>query len=330
MNRRAFIGAGGLALASLGTGAYGAASGRASPSRDRLSLFPAFAPLSIETPRVRFRGVIGGKGPPLLLLHGYPETCATWHRIAPVLARSYTVVVPDIPGYGDSAIIPAVDSWSKRDGGAELFAMMTALGHARFTVVGHDRGGRIGYRMALDDPARVHAYVSLTVVPSLDMWETLDEPEAMSLYHWLMLAQPKGLPERLLAGDPIGFLNDGLLGMTEGDLGKLNPIALADYRRAFGRSSVRHAICMDYRAAVTADVDQEREDRRIGRRITQPMLVLWPAQEFDPAKRDPMKIWDRWADRVKGQALPGGHLQPELVTGPVMDNLLPFLRSVHA
>ena len=244
MDRRVFIGAGSLALASSGAGAAGAASGQTTSGEGRLRLFPGFSPLAVDTPRVRFRGVVGGKGLPLLLLHGYPETCATWHRIAPALAQTYTVVIPDIPGYGDSAIIPAVDSWSKRDCAVELFAMMTALGHASFAVVGHDRGGRIGYRMALDEPSRVDAYVSLTVVPSLDMWATLDEPEAMSLYHWLFLAQPKGLPERLLAGDPIGFLDDGLQRMA-GDLGRLDPTALADYRRAFATPPVRRAICLD-------------------------------------------------------------------------------------
>lgn len=227
-----------------------------------VGLFAGFAGLSVATSRVQFAGVMGGGGVPVLLLHGYPQTHAAWHEVAPALAVHHTVVAPDLPGYG-SSLMADDGIWDKRECAAELVAMMRALGHERFHVVGHDRGARVGYRLALDHPAHVMSYSALAVVPILDVWPAIDSTFARGAFHWFLFLQPGSLPERLLAADPDAFLNATLTGMA-GSLDKLHPAALADYRAAFHRPSVRAAMIADYRAAPASDMANDAADRAEG------------------------------------------------------------------
>ncbi|MGV8935824.1 MAG: alpha/beta fold hydrolase [Allorhizobium sp.] len=292
------------------------------------ALFPGFSDHRIDTDDARLAVLTGGQGPAVLLLHGYPQTRAAWHRIAPQLAGSHHVVIPDLPGYGRSRVTAGVaGAGSKRRMAASLVAMMRALGHETFTVIGHDRGGRVGYRMALDFPEQVSALVSLTVVPTPEMWEGANKAFGMGAWHWFMLAQPEPLPEKLMSGDP-RFLLDSTLAKMAGDLERLHPVALADYRTCFDDPDVRHAMCEDYRAGATTDEADDLADRAAGRQITAPVLLLWEAGRRYGGGREPLDIWRDWAPDVEGEALEGGHLQPEIASQLVLDRVLRFMKKV--
>lgn len=285
-------------------------------------LFPGFEMREVETNDVRFAVMTGGKGLPVLLLHGYPETMAAWHRIAPELARSRTVVVPDLPGYGRSRITSnPVGAGSKRRMAASLVALMQALGH--------DRGGRVAYRMTLDHPDNVVGLVSVTVVPTPEMWEGASKAFGMGAWHWFMLAQPEPLPEMLLSGNPRFMIDTTLQKMAHG-LDKLHPLALADYREAFDSAEVRHWICEDYRAGAGVDEADDLADRAAGRRIHAPVLVFWEQGRRYGGGREPLDIWADWAIDVDGEGLAGGHLLPEMASGPILAGLDPFLRRIDA
>ena len=287
-----------------------------------VSNFPGFERLCQDTPSAVFRGVIGGQGPAVLLLHGYPQTHLAWRRIAPELARTYRVVIPDLPGYGASRQLDQGSRWTKRRVAAALLELMDALGLERFAVVGHDRGARVGYRLALDHPARVERYASLTVVPTPEAWASLDRARGLANFHWTFLAQPSDLPERLLAADPDAFLEQALARMA-GGLNRVEPHALAAYREAFRDPTVRRAICEDYRAGADEDLADDLADQARGRHLECPLLVLWSAAQV--TGEPPTAIWRRWARDVRGKALPGGHLQPEDCAAEVLAALVPFL-----
>lgn len=289
-------------------------------------MFHGFRPLETETSQVRFAGVVGGAGPAVLLLHGYPQTHLAWRHVAPDLAAAYTVIVPDLPGYGASRAVQDSRRWTKRRVAGALLELMTTLGHERFAIVGHDRGARAGYRLALDHPAGVLGFASLTVVPTLDAWAGVDKGFAMGAFHWFLLAQPFDLPERLLAADPDAFIDQALAKMA-GGLDRLEPDVLDAYRLAFRDPAVRHAICEDYRAAAEEDAEHDAADRSAGRKLACPVLVLWPEQGR-PRPETPLEIWRRWASDVAGRPISGGHLQPELSSGEVLDELRPFLRRL--
>lgn len=290
-------------------------------------MFNGFETLAVETPQVRFSGVMGGKGPALLLLHGYPQTHLTWRFVAPALIENYTVVVPDLPGYGDSEIVERDGPrWTKRRVAAALAAMMDVLGHDRFTVIGHDRGARVGYRMALDFAARVAGYASVTVIPTYDVWQTVDMGFGMGAFHWFMLAQEHDLPERLLASDPDAFIDAALKGMA-GSLDRFEPEVLERYRAAFRKPSVRHAICEDYRSAAKEDLAHDTFDKETGHKLACPVMVLWPQSRSDHGKT-PLEVWRGWADDVTGAAISGGHLLQEFSSADVIENLLPFVERV--
>ncbi|PRA52417.1 alpha/beta hydrolase [Ochrobactrum sp. MYb68] len=293
-------------------------------------LFPGFEMQYVETDGVCFAATTGGKGIPILLLHGYPETMAAWHRIAPVLAQSHTVVVPDLPGYGRSRITSnPTGAGSKRRMATSLVELMQALGHDRFIVIGHDRGGRVAYRIALDHPDRVLGLVSVTVVPTPEMWEGASKAFGMSAWHWFMLAQPEPLPEMLLSGDPRFMIDTTLQKMAHG-LDKLHPLALADYREAFDNAEVRHWICEDYRAGAGVDEADDLTDRAAARRIHVPVLVFWEQGRRYGGGREPLDIWADWASDVEGEGLAGGHLLPETASGPILARLGPFLREIDS
>ncbi|PRY04339.1 alpha/beta fold hydrolase [Paraburkholderia sp. BL25I1N1] len=286
--------------------------------------FPGFAMLDVEADDVSFRGRIGGSGPPVLLLHGYPQTHVAWRLIAPTLAKSHTVIVPDLPGYGDSRTRNDQPRWSKRRVADALVALMGRLGHERFAVVGHDRGARAGYRLALDHPRRVAAYASLTVIPTLDAFATIDKTFALNAWHWFFLAQPGDLPERMLAADPDAYLDTALAKMA-GGLERIDPLVLDVYRTAFRNPQVRHAMCEDYRAAASEDLEHDASDLAAGRRLACPVLVLWSESEQKARSILPLDAWSRWAANVTGKGLPGGHLLPEDAPDEVLASLENFL-----
>lgn len=251
---------------------------------------------------------IGGEGPPLLLLHGYPQTHEMWHRVAPGLAAAgRTVVCPDLRGYGQSHKPPAGDgavNYAKRTMAAELVSVMGELGFDRFALAGHDRGGRVAYRMTLDHPDTVTRLATLDIVPTLDTWDSMRGTGSLGAFHWPFLAQPAPFPETLIAADPGYFLRTLC--------GKWAATALEEnmdrYVAAFTPDTVR-ATCDDYRAGATIDVEIDSADREAGRRITCPMLALWG----DPTGKRPslVPIWERWADDVRGQAIASGHFLAE-------------------
>ena len=291
---------------------------------DEQDFFPGFASLDVEAGDVSFRGRIGGSGSPVLLLHGYPQTHVAWRLIAPTLARSHTVIVPDLPGYGDSRIRNDQPRWTKRRVASALVAMMGRLGHERFAVIGHDRGARAGYRLALDHPQCVAAYASLTVIPTLDAFASIDKTFALNAWHWFFLAQPGDLPERMLAADPDAYLDTALAKMA-GGLERIDPLALDVYRTAFRSPHVRHAICEDYRAAACEDLEHDASDAAAGRKLACPVLVLWSESEQKARSILPLDTWSRWAANVTGKGLPGGHLLPEDAPDEVLTSLQDFL-----
>ncbi len=298
-----------------------------------LDLFDGFVAMDVATDRVRFAGVTGGKGSPVLLLHGYPETHAAWHEVAPRLAGHHTVVVPDLPGYGRS-LLTDDGVWDKREVAAELVALMRSLGHQRFHVVGHDRGARVGYRLTLDHACHVSSFCTLAVVPILDVRSAVDWQFAKAAFHWFFFLQPGGLAEKLLAPDPDVFL-DAMLTHMAGSLDRLHPAALADYRAAFRRPSVRAAIMKDYQASDRTDAAHDAADRAAGRTIACPVLVVWPeerlvAQGAENGAITAVDVWRRWADEVSGVTVPCGHLVPEHAASEVAGALLPFLEAATA
>ena len=293
------------------------------------AFFPGFEARSFALGDARIHAEIGGSGPPLLLLHGYPQTHVAWHRVAPVLARHFTVVAPDLRGYGDSTG-PAGDplhlNHCKRTLAADKLALMRALGFERFAVMAHDRGARVGYRLALDTPEAVRCFVSLTVIPTEDMWKRAGMAFGLKAFHWYLFAQPFDLPERMLRADSAYYLDWTLRNMVQ-KVDAVTPEALAEYHRAFAKESVRHAMLEDYRAAASIDLRHDREDLAAGRRLACPVQVLWSAS--NTAQPDPAEVWRTWADTVEGGTVDCAHLMAEEAPDEVLAQVLPFLRR-HA
>lgn len=291
--------------------------------------FPGFKVHRAELGDATIHAEVGGSGPPLLLLHGYPQTHVAWHRVAPALARHFTVVAPDLRGYGDSTG-PGGDPLHihhcKRTLGGDQVRLMKSLGFDRFAIVGHDRGARVAYRLCLDQPGVVSAFTSLTVVPTEAMWRRANMDFGLKAFHWYLFAQPFDLPERLLDADPAYFL-DWSLRSAVLRFDAVTPQALAEYHRAFAKPSVRHAMIEDYRAAASIDLRHDNEDLAAGRRIACPLQVLWSAS--NTARPDPVEIWRQWADHVEGAAIDCGHLMAEEAPDEVLAHVLPFLQR-HA
>jgi haloacetate dehalogenase len=232
-------------------------------------VFEGFEERSISTSGAKIFLLTGGSGPPLLLLHGYPQNHVMWHAVAAALGERFSLVIPDLRGYGDSEG-PPPDSqhvnYSKRAMARDMVELMSALGHERFALAGHDRGGRVAYRLGLDHPDRVLALAVLDIVPTLVMWERMNDRSALGSFHWLLLAQPAPLPERLIGHDPEFFLRV-LLNRWAGKPDSLDAGAVAEYLRHFKKRSVIDATCEDYRAGATVDVDHDRADRDGRRKI---------------------------------------------------------------
>jgi haloacetate dehalogenase len=287
-------------------------------------MFEGFSLSIVEVGEVRLRVRVGGAGPPVLLLHGHPQTHVMWHRVAPTLAREFTVVAADLRGYGDSSAPPTTPDhapYSKRAMAAEQVALMRLLGFERFAVVGHDRGGRVAYRMALDHPAQVDRLAVLDIVPTSEMWrfaERAGKRFGLVDWHWYFLAQPENRPERIIGAAPERFY------FTAGT-GVFDVEALADYRRCVSNPRTIHAMCEDYRAGAGIDDELDAADRRRGRRIACPVLVLWGAREELPRWFDVLGVWRRWADDVRGHGIDAGHFLAEEAAEPVTAALRDFL-----
>jgi haloacetate dehalogenase len=257
--------------------------------------------------------------PPLLLLHGYPQTHAMWHRVAQRLAPDFSLVIPDLRGYGDSTTpepppTPEADhaQHSKRAMAADMAALMSGLGHQRFFVAGHDRGGRVAHRLALDHAERVERLALIDIVPTLDMYERVDMRSAIGYYHWFFLIQPAPMPERMIGGDPGFYLRWTLGGWGSNGLGHIEPEALAEYERCFCRADAIHASCEDYRAAATIDLEHDRASRDAGARIACDLFLIWGTRGLVGKRFDPLALWrERASGRVEGVALEAGHFVPE-------------------
>jgi haloacetate dehalogenase len=291
-------------------------------------MFEGFAAQSLQGDGAAIHARIGGEGPPLLLIHGYPQTGAMWNRVAPLLAEHFTVVVPDLRGYGqsDAPESKGGSAYSKRAMAADMRAIMQELGHARFGVAGHDRGGRVAYRLALDHPDCVSALAVLDILPTIEVWERMDAADALKTYHWLFLAQPNPMPERLIAGDPIFYLDHTLASWTRGTtLAPFSSEALAEYRRSFSRPEHIHAACEDYRAGAGVDRAHDAQDREEGRRIEAPTLVLWGEDGSPATAGDVLDVWRPWCRTVEGAAIPSGHFLAEEAPDAVVAALRAFL-----
>ncbi len=284
-------------------------------------LFPGFVSETIDCKGVPIFARIGGDPakPPVVLLHGFPQTHVMWAGIAGELARDYRVLVPDLRGYGASGIVavePDHAQMSKRAMAGDIVALMAHLGHDQFAVVGHDRGARVAYRLALDHAAHVTRLAVLDIVPTSAMWAAMNATTAMDCYHWMFLAQPAPLPETLIGGAPALYLDHTLASWTATkSLGAFSADALAHYRAAFARPERIAACCEDYRAGWHFDRLCDEEDRAAGRTIDCPMLVLWgraglPAGAVD-AGTTPLTVWRQWAVDVEGEAIDSGHFIPE-------------------
>lgn len=265
--------------------------------------------------------------PPLLLLHGHPQTQAIWHRVLPALARRFTVVLADLRGYGDSsrpAGAPDHGNYSKRRMALDMLALMRALGHERFAVLAHDRGARVAHRLAADHPEAVERLALLDIAPTLAMYEQTNEAFARAYWHWFFLIQPEPLPERLIEADPAAYAVD-VMGRRHAGLSAFDPRALADYQRALALPGAAHGLCEDYRAAAGIDLIHDRADRDAGRRLAMPLRVFWGADGVVAKCFDPLAEWRRVADDVDGGPLPCGHYIPEEAPEALLAAIGPFL-----
>ncbi|MBD8563737.1 alpha/beta hydrolase [Oxalobacteraceae sp. CFBP 8763] len=291
-------------------------------------LFPHFRALQVEIdPTITINAIIGGSGPPLLLLHGHPQTHAIWHRVAPRLAEHFTVVACDLRGYGDSSKpqgAPDHANYSKRAMAADMVAVMQSLGFATFRVLAHDRGARVAHRLALDHPQAVERMALLDIAPTLAMYEQTSDTFARAYWHWFFLIQPPPLPERLIEADPAAYVRD-VMGKRSAGLAPFDPRALAEYQRCLALPGAAHGICEDYRAAATIDLEHDRFDRDAGNRLALPLMVLWGEQGVVGRCFDPLAEWQRVAADVQGGALPCGHYIAEEAPDMLLERVLPFL-----
>ena len=297
---------------------------RREPHHGRVSL-PGFEDARCAVGEASYFVARGGAGSPLLLLHGFPETHVCWRRVAPRLASAYSVVAPDLRGYGASrapAGGPRGEGYSKREMARELVDLMAALGHERFAVVGHDRGARVAYRMALDHPERVTRVAVVNVVPTVDQFERMGAGPSLGFWPWFLLAQPAPFPERLIGADP-----DGLLGHVFATWPS-TPEAIAPedrkaYREALTPPTIA-AMCADYRASFHLDRRHDAEDRAAGGRIAAPVLLVVGEDEAQLA--DAPEVWRSWVEDLTARRVPGGHFTPEEAPEELGELLAAFLR----
>ena len=292
-------------------------------------LFPGFAERRIGTVSgVEIYLRTGGSGPPLLLLHGYPQTHVAWHKIAPELARHCTLVVADLRGYGASSAPPGDaehKTYAKRAMAEDCVAVMRALGHEQFMVAGHDRGGRVAYRLALDHPDTVSALIPVDILPTAEVWRRTSAESMLKSYHWAFLAQPHSMPETLICKDPVFYLEYTLKSWAKPrDLSPFSSEARAHYRALLTDPARVHAVCEDYRAGATIDRQFDEADLAAGRKIACPTFVLW-ARNYLPG--DPLEVWRAWCTNVSGASIDSGHFLAEENPRDTLAALIPFLNS---
>ena len=275
-------------------------------------LFPGFEQKRVAGQGAEINLRIGGKGPPLLLLHGYPQTHVMWHKVAPRLAQDFTIVCPDLRGYGDSAkpdSDPAHLTYSKRGTAADMVAVMQALGFAKFRLAGHDRGGRVSHRLALDFSDAVERLAVLDIAPTRTVFENINQQVATAYYHWFFLIQPSPHPERMIGADPDYYLQSKLRAWS-GGADVYPPEVMTEYLRCFRDPAMIHASCEDYRAGASIDLEHDRADEH--KRIQCPLLVLWGEKGLVNKAYDVVACWrEKASGSVSGQALPSGHFLPE-------------------
>jgi haloacetate dehalogenase len=285
-------------------------------------MFEGFINRRIMVNGVTINCMIKGDGPPLLMLHGYPQTHVLWHEIGPALAERFTIVAADLRGYGDSSKPPSDDKhlvYSKRSTAADQASLMTELGFETFMVAGHDRGARVTHRLCLDYPDRVTKAALLDIIPTTEVFKRVDKFVATAYYHWFFLIQPNDLPETLIGGNPEFYLRR--MATRKGKL-IFTDEAFAEYLRCFRDPDCIHATCEDYRAGASIDLEHHAADG--GRKITCPVLLLWGEKGLVGYKQDPVAIWREYASDVRGHSVPNGHFLPEESPRETLAALLGF------
>ena len=293
---------------------------------------PPLLPPEFEYRRVDVAGVmvncaIAGSGPPVLLLHGYPENHVMWRHVAPALAEDHTVVLADLRGYGDSGKpVPdaAGEAYSKRSMAGDQLGLMRQLGFGSFQLVGHDRGARVSHRLALDHPEAVTRLAVLDIAPTRHVLHNVTRTMATAYYHWFFLPVRNGIPEHLIGADP-GFWIRSIVGPLLGQGASIDAAAMEDYIRCFSDPGTIAGSCADYRSAASIDLVHDDETFAAGQKLECPVLVLWGAQGFVGREYEPLSVWREYAGDVRGEALPTGHFLPEeapdLVTAALRDFL---------
>ena len=294
-------------------------------------MFEGFEQHRIHSGEEEINLVKGGSGPPLLLLHGHPQTHVIWHKVAAALAARFTVVATDLRGYGDSgkpAGLPDHSNYSKRVMAQDQVEVMEALGYPTFRVLAHDRGARVAHRMAVDHPERVLRLATLDIAPTLAMYEQTNLAFATQYFHWFFLIRPFPFPETLIAADPELYLKHTLGGRSAG-LTPFTAEAYAEYARCIRNPRTIHGLCEDYRASAGIDLDQDREDLARGRKVQCPMLALWGGRGVVGKVVDPLAEWHKVALNVQGKSLDCGHYLAEEAPEAVLAEVLPFLCAVE-
>ncbi len=294
---------------------------------DRPMLLPDFEYRSMDVEGITVNCAISGSGPPLLLLHGYPQNHLMWRHVAPVLARDHRVVLADLRGYGDSGK-PAPDAaglvYCKRSMARDQVGLMRQLGFGQFQVVGHDRGARVAHRLALDHPGVVTRLAVLDIVPTRHVLGNVTRDMATVYYHWFFLAVGNGVPEHLIAADP-GYWVRSFIGPLLGDGASIDPDVMEDYARCFGDPRTIAGSCADYRSGASTDLVHDEESFAAGQKIECPVLALWGAQAFVGRGYEPLRVWQQYATDVRGHAVPTGHFLPEEAPDLVSNALGGFL-----
>jgi haloacetate dehalogenase len=293
------------------------------------AMFEGFETLRLARDGVALNLRCAGQGAPLLLLHGHPQTHAMWHRVAPTLAERFRVVLMDLRGYGDSGRPPAGEqsaAYSKREMALDALHAMRALGHERFQVLAHDRGARVAHRLALDHPQAVERLLLLDIAPTLAMYRNTTEAFARAYWHWFFLVQPPPLPEALIASDPVRFVRS-VMGARHAGLSAFAPEALAEYERCAAIAGTAESICADYRAGAGIDLQHDQADQDAGRRLAQPLRVLWGEHGAVGRCFDVPALWRAAADDFSGRSLACGHYIAEEAPALLLDESLTFFRS---
>ena len=291
-------------------------------------MFPAdFKQQIIALNGVELNVITGGNGPPLILLHGFPQTSVIWHRVAPELARHFSLVMPDLRGYGGSSAPPGDPEhrqYSKREMAKDIIALADQLGIGRFALAGHDRGGRVGYRLVLDHPGRVTKFCAIDIIPTLDVWQDMDTAAAVSTFHWSFLAATTPLPEDIIGQNPDLFYHS-LLQRWASDIARLDPGAVEAYLEQYRDPRKIHAQCEDYRAGATLDRQYDQANRDAGDQMDCPVLVLWSTGYLGDKANSPLATWRKWAGDVTEIAIECGHFiveeEPRLSADAMVDFL---------